>query len=146
MFDLKLHCEGLVSRREQAVVHERMPEPVRVAGSHRLGTVHHLLLPGDGDRAVDRQLGDLPIEIQRSLRWDRGDGKLDLQFDRRTIFSLLDRSDRDLVDLPNIWSGIRGGSNFCARVRAGDERPADRGGREDAGALGSSFQVLEKRE
>lgn len=146
MLDLKLHGEGPVSRREQAVVHQRLPEPVRVAGSHRLGTVHHLLLPGDGDRAVDRQLGDLPIEIQRSLRRDRGDGELDLQLDRRTIFSLPDRSDRDLVDLPNVRSDIRGGFSFCDRVRAGDERPTDRGGGEDAGAQGCSFQVMEKRE
>lgn len=56
MFDLQFNGEGSVPWREQAMVHKRMPEPIWMASSDRLGTIYHLLFTRDGDCAMDCEL------------------------------------------------------------------------------------------
>ncbi|TVU41375.1 hypothetical protein EJB05_14883 [Eragrostis curvula] len=129
-------------RGVRVLVHARVPEPVRLAGTGRARALHHLLLPRDGHRAVDRQLGDLPAAVPRRVRRRRRHGQLGVQPRRRAVVPLAHPGHRHVLDVPHLWRVVRGGARVRARLRAGDQGAAHRGGGEDARETGAQAQVL----
>ena len=136
------HGAGRVPRRGAAVVHARVPEPVRVAGAAGAGALHHLLLPRHGHRAMDRQLGDLPAAVPRRVRRRGGHRQLGVQPGRGAVVPVAHGGHRDVVDVPHLRGTVRRRARLRARLRAGDQGAPHRGGGEDARAPGAQAQVL----
>lgn len=121
MLDLERHRQGHMSQRKQAMVHKGLSKQIWMACPNRPCVVHHLLLSGDGDSALDCQLRDLPSSIPRHLRRNSSHSQLDLKSHCCPILLVLNTSHWDFLDIPHFWGDFSCGPFVCSRLRSRDE-------------------------
>lgn len=86
--------------------------------------VHHFLLAWDGNRAVDREFGDLPTEVSRHRGRNRGSCQLVLESTRERDVPDLDRGPRLGWHLPSLRRVLIPGARRHFLLGAGDQRAA----------------------
>ncbi len=131
-----------VPRGEPGVLHGRVPQQLRVAGAGGARRVHRLLRPGQGHRAMDRQLGYLPAAVPGRLRRHRGGGQLGVQPHRHADVPEPHQGAGHVGHLLPLLRRLLLRARRRLLHRAGDQGTAVRGGGEDA--RGEGLQAVEE--